>query len=474
MDYKQKYLKYKQKYLNLLKDQKGGQPFLTDIIAGLVFSYLFEKNQRQLQLILTGRSPVMVQPFGNFTLNHKYRLILLGRSGLSILLATKLVQSDRRNIRLELQLAKRIMGRTHKLPEISPLTLVATLDERNPDWHNYMVSSVAFHPSLPLLVTVSADRTAKLWRLDNPDGSVVTCVATLEDDSCVISVAFHPSLPLLATGSNNTKLWRLDNPTGSAATCMAILENLIEYNRVMFVAFHPSLPLLATGSRDHSLQLWRLDKSDGSEVTFLATLREHSNEVSSVAFHTSLPLMVTGSLDHTVKLWRLDPNSLVATCVATLNEENGGHSDQVMSVAFHPSLPLLATGSEDCTMKLWRLDPDGSSATCVATLNEGNGGHINRVSSVAFHQTLPLLATGSWDTTTKLWRLDKPDGSVVTCVATLNDRSVYSVAFHPTLPLLATCSDDSLNLWNLLDRSGRVQIAQVSNTPYRWTTRYYA
>ena len=473
MDYKQKYLKYKQKYLNLLRVQKGGEPFLTDIIAGLVFSYLFERNQRQLQLILTGRSPVMVQPFGNFTLNPKYRLEILSRSGLSIVLATRLVQSDRRN-GFELQLAKRILSKTHKPPKISPPTLVATLDERNPEWHSYIVWSVAFHPSLPLLVTVSGDRTAKLWRLDNPDGSVVTLVANLENDMGISSVAFHPILPLLVTGYNNTKLWHLDNPTGTAATCVAILENLIKYNRVMCVAFHPSLPLLATGSRDHSLQLWRLDKSDGSEVTFLATLMEHSDEVSSVAFHTRLPLMVTGSLDHTVKLWRLDPNSLIATCVATLNRENGGHSDQVTSVAFHPSLPLLATGSEDCTMKLWRLDPDGSSATCVVTLNEGNGGHINRVSSVAFHQTLPLFATGSWDTTTKIWRLDKPDGSVATCVATLDNRSVHSVAFHPTLPLLAVCSDDSINLWNLLDRSGRVQIARVSNTLERWQTRYYA
>ena len=51
MDYKQKYLKYKQKYLNLLKDKKGGQPFLTDILAGLAFTYLFKRNRRLLQVI---------------------------------------------------------------------------------------------------------------------------------------------------------------------------------------------------------------------------------------------------------------------------------------------------------------------------------------------------------------------------------------------------------------------------------------
>ena len=36
MDYKQKYLKYKQKYLNLLKDQKGGKPFLFDLLVKLL------------------------------------------------------------------------------------------------------------------------------------------------------------------------------------------------------------------------------------------------------------------------------------------------------------------------------------------------------------------------------------------------------------------------------------------------------
>ncbi len=59
----------------------------------------------------------MVQPFGNFTLNPKYRLEILSRSGLSIVLATRLVQSDRRNNRLELELATRIMFRTLKLPK---------------------------------------------------------------------------------------------------------------------------------------------------------------------------------------------------------------------------------------------------------------------------------------------------------------------------------------------------------------------
>jgi len=160
MDYKQKYQKYKQKYLNLLKSQKGGQPFLMDIFAGPVFSYLFERNQRLLQLFYTNRQPVMMQPLGNFTLNPMYRLNLLSRSSISVLLATRLTQDKIRNSKLELQLANRIISRTHKLPEISQPTLAITLNSSN-DGHSNIVTSVAFHRTFPLLATGSADNTAK-------------------------------------------------------------------------------------------------------------------------------------------------------------------------------------------------------------------------------------------------------------------------------------------------------------------------
>jgi WD40 repeat protein len=285
----------------------------------------------------------------------------------------------------------------------------------------------------------------------------------------VLSVAFHPTAPLLATSSNDktVRLWRLvTTPDGliSSATHVATLDHSNEghLDNVISVAFHPEAPLLATGSGDTTVKLWRLVSTpDGliSSATCVATLDEsnggHSGSVYSVAFHPKAPLLATGSYDSTVKLWRLSSDNSSATCVATLDKSNGGHREIVTSIAFHPTAPLLATGSYDSTVKLWRLSSDNSSATCVATLDKSNGGHSKSVWSVAFHPWAPLLATGSSDYTIKLWRLS-PDNLSVTCVATLDESNkghsdhVFSVAFHPTAPLLATSSaDNTVKLWKL-------------------------
>jgi WD40 repeat protein len=466
MDYKQKYIKYKQKYLNLLKDQKGGEPFLMDLLAGPVFLYLFERNQRLLQLIYTGRQPVMMHQLRNFTLNPKHRLNLFGRSSLSVLLATRLVGESQNRFHL----ATRIISRTHKLPEISLPTTAAPLRG-----HRSLVRSVAFHPMGQLMATSSNDSTVKLWRLSS-DNSSADCVATLErrnggHSKWVNSVAFHPKAPLLATGSGDTtvKLWRLvTTPDGliSSATRVATLDSDKEghSDSVRSVAFHPTAPLLATGSNDETVRLWRLMTTpDGliSSATRVATLDEsnggHSSSVYSIAFHPTAPLLATGSYDRTVRLWLLSSDNSSATCVAILDSDKEGHSGPVTSVAFHPTAPLLATGSDDNTVKLWQLSSDNTSADCVATLDRENGckGHSGNVYSVAFHPTAPLLATSSIDDTIKLWQLSS-DNSSATCVATLDksneghSSSVLSVAFHPKAPLLATSSaDNTVKLWKL-------------------------
>ena len=133
--------------------------------------------------------------------------------------------------------------------------------------------------------------------------SSATFVATLAGHSNnVTSVAFHPTAPLLATGSedNTVGLWLLSSDN-SSATCVATLAG--HRGDVLSVAFHPTAPLLATGSRDKTVRMWLLS-SDNSSATCVATLAAHSSWVNSVAFHHTAPLLATGSRDKTVRLWR--------------------------------------------------------------------------------------------------------------------------------------------------------------------------
>jgi len=388
--------------------------------------------------------------------------------------------SYKKNYNIKNKRKSKINGGRPPVADNDQCRVIATLGRENRG-HSRSVNSVAFHPMEPLLATGSNDNTAKLWSF-NPNGSAAnnmsaTCVATLRGHChWVSSVAFHPKLPLLATGSwdNTAKLWRF-NPHGSArdnmsATCEAYLMG--HTHVVTSVAFHPTLPILATGSLDRTAKLWSFNphgtKEDNMSAICVATLGGehcHIRGITTVTFHPKLPLLATTSYDITAKLWFFDPdgskaNNMSATCVATL-EGDSGHSDSVNSVAFHPIAPLLATGSSDFMAKLWSFNPHGTkeanmSATCVATL-AGDKGHSDGVISVAFHPTLPLLATGSSDQTAKLWSFN-PDGSKsnnmsATCVATLGEAQghtqyVTSVAFHPMLPLLATGYEEcTAKLW---------------------------
>ena len=445
MDYKQKYLKYKQKYFKLLKDQKGGEPFLSDVLASLAFSWLFAKHQRKFQLIFTGKQLQPMPPLGNITLNHKLRLKIIRGDGLYALLVLRL-NFGRYNKRF----IKSIMLRANRVP-ISDPTCVATLlgySNRVTSVAFHSVTSVAFHSRDNIMAIGISDNTVKLWRL-SANSTLANCVAILPgpisltgSSNRVTSVTFHPIDKILAIGYEHdiaTVLHMSDDYTRVKYNELKLVGH---YACVSSVAFHPreKEPLLATGSWDRTIKLWRLNPP-----TCVATLQGHSGWITSVVFHPSEHVLATGSYDGTAKLWRMSTDCTVAWCVATLT----GHTDNVTSIAFHPSLYIMATGSRDRTAKLWRLSANCNTATCVATLDHSIGGHSGYVTSVAFHPSLPFMATGSDDNTAKVWLMSS-DGTAATCIATLQGHAdtVSSVAFHPIEKVLATGNHDgTTKLW---------------------------
>jgi WD40 repeat protein len=228
-------------------------------------------------------------------------------------------------------------------------------------------SQITFHPFASYFMYGDHNNTANLYHLDvNRDA--VTYVAAMKGHlGYVRCVAFHPSLPILVTGSddNTFKLWGLPEHEQMPETKPRIyspaslnytnfpdmtVRNFISFKghtgSVCSAAFHQSAPYLVTGSNDNTAKLWLLN-ADCNNAECVATLEGHGGAVRSVAFHPTAPVIVTSSNDGTTKIWLLGEDA--PTCVATLQ----GHSDSVKSVAFHLSAHIM-TASSDGAFKLWR------------------------------------------------------------------------------------------------------------------------
>lgn len=106
--------------------------------------------------------------------------------------------------------------------------------------HDRGVNWVAFHPTMPIVVSAADDRVIKLWRM------------------------------------TETKAWELDTLRG-------------HYNNVSCVLFHPRQNLLLSDSEDKSIRVWDLVKR-----TCMATIRRDADRFWVVAAHPKLNLFAAG------------------------------------------------------------------------------------------------------------------------------------------------------------------------------------
>lgn len=221
------------------------------------------------------------------------------------------------------------------------------------------VNSMMFHSMKPLLVTVISttsfdkghlEKTLYLWRIsDDKEPESVATVAGHKDS--VMSVAFHASLPYLVTGSadKTVKLWRIveDDPDiNKRLECVSTIETT---NSVLCVAFHPSLPIFAASCyRENTVKFWEISSTHTCDPLTSLELKGHTDTINSFVFHPLGEYILTGSRDNTAKLWQFS-TSTHPSCVTTIQF----HTGEVKCVAFHPILPYMATCSSDGQAVVW-------------------------------------------------------------------------------------------------------------------------
>ncbi|KAI9800214.1 MAG: hypothetical protein M1825_004198 [Sarcosagium campestre] len=118
--------------------------------------------------------------------------------------------------------------------------------------HDRGVNWVAFHPTLPLIVSAGDDRLVKLWRMSETKAwEVDTCRGHFQNSSACL---FHPHQDLiLSVGEDKTiRVWDLNKRT-------AVQSFKRENDRFWVIAAHPEINLFAAG-HDNGVMVFKLER----------------------------------------------------------------------------------------------------------------------------------------------------------------------------------------------------------------------
>nr|VFK60527.1 MAG: WD40 repeat [Candidatus Kentron sp. TUN] len=233
--------------------------------------------------------------------------------------------------------------------------------------HKAMVRDVIFTPDGKQLISVSDDKTIRIWDVERGE-----LLRTLHGqmgeghEGKLHAGALSPDGDLLAVGGwfpgepksrNAIRLIDLHAPQDAPLRLFKGHSNVI-----LSLAFSPDGKRLLSGSFDHTARLW--DVQTGETLRVL-----HGHRDAIYAVGVSAPgengkiRLVTGSDDHTLRLWDGAGN-----LIGVLE----GHGDKVWSVAFTPDGRYLVSGSDDKTIRLWDAR-DGSFIKVLAELSSGLG-----------------------------------------------------------------------------------------------------
>ena len=238
--------------------------------------------------------------------------------------------------------------------------------------HTKKVNGVSLHPTKPIVLSCSADKTARCWNTDGEQlhvlsthsGSVTACTLHSTGDYAVTastdkSWALHDletGSPVFVVGGGTagqpprSHELRRDSPARPAphartrahtpaqrAARVPLLVAPHERLRVSgysCAGFHPDGLILGTGT-EATMRIW-----DVKSRAVVAALDSHQGAISCLAFSENGFYMATGAADATVKLWDLRKTKNFHT----ITPAAGG---TISSVQFDYTGQFLTVGSND-------------------------------------------------------------------------------------------------------------------------------
>ncbi|MCA9024612.1 MAG: serine/threonine protein kinase [Planctomycetaceae bacterium] len=326
--------------------------------------------------------------------------------------------------------------------------------------HTGQVNHGAFSHDGKYIATACLDGIAQVWDL-----STGQTISTLHHDvnpknpnlpGQVMHVRFRPLDPanpdqlIVATASldDTARVW--DARTGKQ------LAQLTHGGQVEDVLFDPTGRLLVTASYDESARIWDWNTAGDEENKEPLILQHYHNEfVESLAISPDGERVITGSGLGNVRIWDIETGE-------QLTERPIKHPGVIEDIACSPDGNYFATATDLGIARVWNL------WTGLLTM-EIPFAHKEEVWSLAFTPDSRQLATGSWDGKVGLW--DVATGSHSLPIIPHSGR-VYHVEFAPDVEnrpqLLTSCDDGTVRLWKPPAEPTRTEL------PYRSAIHTFA
>jgi WD40 repeat protein len=282
--------------------------------------------------------------------------------------------------------------------------------------HADSIWSLALSNDGHILISGSADKTIKVWNVD--DGQPLFTLTGHTDVVRAIALGYDGQTIASGSGDGTIKLWDVRT--------QGLTSTLPASSPVWSVAISRDGQTLISGSEDGSIKIW-----DVPTGRLLRVINGHIGRVFSVAISPDGEIFATGGLDKTIKFWNLRTGEQLRTITA--------HQDAVRSVVFSRDGERLASGSWDNTIKIWNRH----SGELIHNLV----GHTSKVVSVTFSPDGKTLASGSIDNTVKTW--STPTGKLLSTLSGHSDW-VLALANSPSRQILVSSSQDkTIRIWEL-------------------------
>ncbi|AFL75291.1 hypothetical protein [Thiocystis violascens] len=298
-----------------------------------------------------------------------------------------------------------------------------------------------------LILSVSQDRTARLWTLETGRE-----LAVFSHEQAIAEARFSQDGRFVMTTARpdgSARLWSTESANPLAA-------RLDQEDHVWHLAMAetPAISggdaralLIATAAYDGRVEVWKDDRqSSAAPPVKLKSLDGHQGRVRRVAFSPSARWLTSAGSDGTARLWALHTDAACALRVASQEQvcRTAGALDcpNVYRILFAPDERWLLTASSDPDQPVRFWDPETCSALPLPDIFGASKGRIRSAAIANPAPDATLLATGNDQGRVQLLRRDRQGAWTQVCQWDAHSAVIAELTFSRDGHWLAAASRD--------------------------------